>query len=178
MTRFALALAAACVCAITPALAQPTVAPSKIPVFVRSQSAASGFTDPSKERQDSIKDLIKKIKDSKTMCVAESESDAFVILEVLDRSTSSSWTPFWGTQNRSVVAVRLMAGEYTADFTGDPGSTGAFTGYRKAAGQVVKQLDTWMTTNRERIIALKQATPIETTSTPQPPSLWFLTLRL
>lgn len=165
MSRSCLAFALLCLCA--PAL-HAQQAPTKIAVFIRGQSAATGFTDPSKARQDSVKDLIKKIRESKTMRLAESADDALVILEILDRGTGRTWRPFMGLQNHSTVVVRVTAGEYTADFNGESGDTGAFTGYRKAATQIVKQMDEWIATNRDRILALKQTTPIETSS-PKPP---------
>ena len=45
-------------------LAAPTAAQSlqRIPVLVTTEAAAGGFTDPSKERSDSQKDLVKKVK--------------------------------------------------------------------------------------------------------------------
>jgi hypothetical protein len=127
----------------------------RIPVFVRSGGDAAGFTDPSKTRQDSRKDLLRKLKDSKSIVLVESENDALAVLEVLDRDTKRE-TNVWGRQNKSYLAVRLTAGEYSVEFTGESGSSGALTGYGAAAGKVVKQLEAWVNANHDRLLALKK----------------------
>jgi hypothetical protein len=91
---------------------------NKIPVFVTSAAGAEGFTDPSKDRQDSVKDLLNKLKDSKTLQAVTSETDAVLRLEVLDRETRRE-TNVWGRQNKSYLTVRLTAGTYTTEFTGE-----------------------------------------------------------
>jgi hypothetical protein len=122
----------------------------KIPVFVKSGAATDGFTDPSKDRQDSVKDLLKKLKDSKVLAPVQSEEQAVVVLEVLDRETKRE-TNFWGRQNKSYLTVRLTAGEYSTEFTGESGSKGVLKGYGAAAGKVVDQLEDWAKANRERL---------------------------
>ena len=129
--------------------------PDRIPVFVKSAGSADGFTDPSKARQDSRKDLLKKLKDSKAVVPVDSENDALAVLEVLDRSTDRK-VGLWGAQNKSQVVVRLTAGEYSVEFTGESGSHGIYTGYSDAAGKVVRQLEAWVKANRERLLALKK----------------------
>ena len=146
---------------ITPVLLVASQTPQdKIPVFVRSVSTVGGFTDPSKAREDSVKDLKKKLKDSKLVSLTESETDALVALEVLTRETqreSNLGTGLFGSrQNRSYLAVRLTAGEYTTEFEGQSGSKGVLTGYGAAAGNVVKQLEAWLRSNRDQLLALKK----------------------
>jgi len=80
----------------------------RIPIFVRSAQAAGGFTDPSKDRQDSVKDLLRKLKDSDSVRPVESEGEALVVLEVLERETKRE-TNLWGRQNKSYLTVRLTA---------------------------------------------------------------------
>jgi hypothetical protein len=82
-------------------------------VFVRSAQSASGFTDPSKARQDSVKDLVKKLKDTKGMQAAESEAQAVILIEVLDRETKRE-TNMWGQQNKSYLTVRVTAGQFVS----------------------------------------------------------------
>ena len=130
-----------------------------IPVFVKGEGAAGGFTDPSKDRQDSIKDLLKKLKDSRAIRLVESESDAVVVLEVLSRETKRETNAFallGSRQNKSYLTVRLSAGEYSTEFTADGGSSGLVTGYKKAAGKIAKQLEEWVKANRDKLLALKK----------------------
>ena len=73
-------------------------AQDKVQVSVKSAGNARGFTDPSKARQDSMKDLLKKLKDSHSICPVESEKDALAVLEVLDRDTKRE-TNLWGRED-------------------------------------------------------------------------------
>ncbi|MBE3111612.1 MAG: hypothetical protein IMZ46_14090 [Acidobacteria bacterium] len=127
----------------------------KIPIFVKSGATAGGFTDPSKDRQNSTKDLLNRLKNSRAVRLVESEQDALVVLEVLGRETKRE-TNLWGRQNKSYLTVRLIAGEYSAEFTGDGGSKGVLTGYGAAAGKVVKQLEEWIRANRDQLLVVKK----------------------
>ena len=133
-------------------------AADKIPIFVKSGGTAEGFSDPSKDRQDSVKDLLKRLKDSDMVHVMDSENAAVVVIEVLDRATTrevNGWTAVSGhAQNNSHLTVRLTAGDYTTEFTGESGSSGMMKSYGGAAKSIVKQLETWVSANRERLSAL------------------------
>jgi hypothetical protein len=98
---------------------------------------------------------MKKLKDSKSVQTVESEKDALVVLEVLDRATKSEIN-VWGRQNKSYLTVRLTAGEYSAEFIGEGPSTGVLTGYSAAAAKVVKQLEDWVKGNHDRLLVLKK----------------------
>lgn len=129
---------------------------SRIPLFVRAAGSAGGFTDPSKDRQDSVKDLQKKVRDSKLVDLVSSEEHAVIVLEVLARETkreTNGWTAFSGDrQNKSYLTVRLIAGEYTTEFAGESGSKGMLKGYGAAAGKVVDQLEKWVMANRNQLL--------------------------
>lgn len=133
--------------------------PAKIPVFVRSAASVDGFTDPSRDRLDSLKDLQKRLNDSDWVRPVADEADAVAVLEVLARETkreSNGWTALSGKrQNRSLLTVRLTAGDYSTEFTGESGSKGELTGYRGAATSVVKQLEAWAKVNRDRLTGAK-----------------------
>ena len=135
--------------------AQP---PSKIPVYVKSAADADGFTDPSKDRQDSVKDLTKKVKDSKLLVLVPSADQAVIVLEVLGRGTNrevNGWAAVNGqAQNKSFLTVKLTAGEFSTEFTGQSGSKGILTGHGAAAGKVVDQLEDWVKANREKLVTL------------------------
>lgn len=130
-------------------------AQDRIPIFVKTAATAGGFTDPSKDRQDSMKDLLKKLKDSKSVRPVDSKEEAVAVLEVLDRETKRESNLF-GRQNKSSLTVRLTAGEYSVEFTGESGSKGLLKGYGAAAGKVVDQLEAWVKANRDRLLSLKK----------------------
>jgi hypothetical protein len=139
--RRSIVVAVAATAAALPALALVDEAKpqDRLPVFVRSAQSASGFTDPSKARQDSVKDLVKKLKDAKGMQAAESEAQAVILIEILDLETKRE-TNMWGQQNKSYLTVRVTAGQFVTEFTGESGSKGVMKGYGDAAGKIVKQL--------------------------------------
>ena len=130
-------------------------AQEKVPVLVRGEAASEGFTDPSKDRQDSVKDLLKKLKDSRPVRVVSSEDEAVAILEVLDRETRRE-TNMWGRQNKSYLTVRLTIGDYSTEFEGESGSKGIMKGYGAAAGKIVDQLEAWVDANRQRLLSTKR----------------------
>jgi len=153
--------------ASTSLLASERPTEDRVPVFVRSEQTVGGFTDPDKHRQDSVKDLQKKIKDSKTMVLVEAEKDAVMLVEVLGRETKRE-TNLWGQQNKSYVGIRLTAGEYHSEMTGESSSKGVMSGYGDAAGKIVKQLDAWVAANRDRLTALKNKPAATGTEAPKP----------
>jgi hypothetical protein len=140
-------------------VAVPAASLERIPVFVKAAGSASGFSDPSKDRQDSVKDLQKKVDDSKAVRLVGSQNEALIVLEVLARETkreTNGWTAFNGQrQNKSYLTVRLTAGEFSTEFEGESGSKGMLKGYGAAAGKVVKQLDDWVKANRDRLLMNK-----------------------
>lgn len=132
---------------------------TRVPMFVIAGGTAEGFTDPSKTRQDSTRDLTQKLRDSKFFRLVEFERDAVVTVEVLARDTKrevNGWTFVNGAaQNKSTVAVRLIAGDFMTEFEGTSGSKGMFTGYGDAAGKVAKQLNQWAEQNIQRLHELE-----------------------
>lgn len=127
-------------------------ADDRVPLHIRSAHNTEGFSDPDKHRRDSVKDLIDKLDESKAVKIVNTESDAWVLLEVLDRETKRE-TNLFGRQNKSYVTVRLTAGSYSTEFVGESKSKGVLTGYGNAAKQIAKQVDEWVTTNRDKLVA-------------------------
>jgi hypothetical protein len=123
-------------------------AQEKIPVFVKSAGNTGGFTDPSKDRQDSLKDLLNYLKNSKSVLPVESEKAALVVLEILNRGMKPEID--YRSPNNAHLTVRLTAGEYSAELTGMSST------YRGAAVDIVKQTETWVKANREKLLALKK----------------------
>jgi hypothetical protein len=129
-------------------------AQDRVPVFVKSVGADQGFTDPSKDRQDSVKDLTERIERSRVVRVVASEREATAVIEVLDRATTLH-TNLLGPQNKSSLIVRLKARDYSTEFTGVSGAKAMLTGYASAASSVVDQLEAWVTSNRDRLETVK-----------------------
>jgi hypothetical protein len=142
-------LAIAIVCVTSTLVPASDRTDARIPIFLRVAASADGFTDPSKDRQDTARDVLGKLLTSKVVRYVRLEEDALVVIEVLGRQTrdAMSWV---GASTKKSVTVRLTAGEYSNDFTAD-----SWNGYGSAAGSVVKQLETWVKTNRARILALQ-----------------------
>jgi len=136
------------------AAAGPAAAQDRVPIFVKSAGARSGFTDPSQDRLDSVRDLARRLAHSPVFRVVESESDATTVIEVLDRGTTLH-TNLLGPQNASSVTVRLKVRDYSTDFTGVSGPKAMLTGYGAAASNVVGQLEAWVKSNRDRLAAAK-----------------------
>ncbi len=137
----------------------------KVPVFVRSAGNAGGFTDVSKDRVDSVKDLTNGVQHSDTLRVAIDEDRAAVVLEVEARETRrevNGWSMISGAaQNKSYVTVKVIAGEYTTEFSGESGSKGMMSGYKDAANRIIKQVEKWVETNHDRLVDLKTAKPTQ-----------------
>ena len=122
-----------------------------------SETTAQGFTDPSKDRQDSIKDVEKKVKDSKTLMLVDKGEDAVIVIEVLGRETKrevNGWTALSGAaQNKSSLSVRMRVGDFKTEFSGESGSKGMMKGYGAAANKIVKQVEEWVKVNRDKLPA-------------------------
>src|SRR3990172_2989467 len=122
-------------------------ASTKIPLFLKSQSS-EGFTDPSEDRRDSEKDLLKRLKKCDEFLLVETEEEAVMVLEVLDRAESQQHGPFAGkTQRKKTLMVRLTVGEFSTDFTGETSLMSIGGGWGVAAKSVVKQLKEWAKEN-------------------------------
>ena len=135
-------------------------AQDRVAVYLKHASGADGFTDPSKDRQDSLKDLAKQLRDSKVVRVTENPAEAVVTLDVLGRETHADTNTImtglvggWSQQNKRTLTVRLTAGEYTTEFSGESGAHGILTGYGDAAKQIAKQFEAWVKANHERLNA-------------------------
>lgn len=141
------------VIAVVPAAAGDKPSVERVPLFVRPAQNAEGFSDPSKDRKDSTKDVQRKLSESKTLTVAPTEAEAWAVIEVMDRETKRE-TNLMGHQNKSYLTVRLVAGTFTSEFTGESGSKGVLRSYGAAAGKIVDQLEAWVATNHERLAAV------------------------
>jgi hypothetical protein len=58
-----------------------------IATYVKGAGSAGGFSDPSRAREDSVKDLIQKLKSVRAVRLVDSEKDAVILIEVTERGT-------------------------------------------------------------------------------------------
>jgi hypothetical protein len=139
------------------AFAQKAGKPEKLTIYVDSAQSTKEFTDPSKDRMDSVRDLIGKLKSSKFLRPVPNESDAVLLLEVTTRDRDSVVNGFalGGRSIRSILGVRLTAGDFTADFEGGR-STRMGNTFTDAAGEVAEQVNRWVEMNWDRLQSLKE----------------------
>jgi hypothetical protein len=118
---------------------------AKVPIFVTASQVADGFTDPSEDRRDSVKDLLLYLKRSKQVVPVETAARAVLVLEVIGREHQR-------TRGKEVT-VRLTAGTFSAHLTGDSRNS-----YLTAARDIAKQVDQWVKANRQRLEQVSRST--------------------
>ncbi|HJZ76443.1 MAG TPA: hypothetical protein VKE51_32130 [Vicinamibacterales bacterium] len=106
-----------------------------------------------------VKNLKDKLNDEKWARLVDSEDAAVIVLEVLNRhaewDNGSPWNNVGGySQKHSTLEVRLTAGSFTAEFSGIGRASGLSSGYGKAAGNVVDELEKWVKANSEKLQAI------------------------
>lgn len=116
-----------------------------VSVHVRTSSATAsdGFTDPNQEHTDSANDIGKLLASSrrKGVQLAASEGQAHVILEVVERHMEDAG-------ETHVITVRVRVGDVSRSIVARSDSN-----WRDAAFNVVKQVEAWVSDNRQRILA-------------------------
>jgi hypothetical protein len=131
-----------------------------VKVFVTSAGTQNGFTDPSKDNADTVKDLRNAIRDQKSLALAESTDDAAIVLTVLSRETAGMTAGIgsvFGAPMARDRAIRVkfacqdIETELTASAQGGTISSGGAWG--KAAKKIAKQVETWVTLNRAKLSA-------------------------
>ena len=154
-----IAIVAACVCASLTALYSPALAQKreKLTIYVDSAHSTKEFSDPSKDRMDSVRDLVGHLKRSDFLRPVPNESDAAMLLEVTERATAERLQPVFGRQTHSFVRVRLTVGDFTTDFEGSSSFNGQATSWARAAGSIAAQVNRWVETNWDKLQTLKPA---------------------
>jgi hypothetical protein len=145
-----LCLAAALVLVAVPALAQPL----RVRVFVTSVGAQSGFTDPSKDNRDTVKDLKDDIQGKRRLMLTDRREEALIVLEVVGRETAGITASLFGAARDRLIRVRFMAAGTETDLTASAqgGTMGSGGAWGKAAGKIVDQVDQWVVANRARLL--------------------------
>jgi hypothetical protein len=130
-----------------------------ITVFLGTATTVGGFTDPNKERTDSMKDLAEALGKKKNVTLVAEAEDAVIVLEVQGRSVredSGSFTKAFGGKNEvKRVVVKLTVGDFSAELAGE--SAGGGFGppgrgvWKKAAYKLADQIENWIEENRARL---------------------------
>lgn len=81
-----------------------------VPLFVTSAGAANGFTDPSKDNQDTMKDLRNSLKGRKGIVLTDDRDQAAIVLVVMNRETAQVTSGFLGDPARDrIIRVKFIA---------------------------------------------------------------------
>lgn len=129
--------------------------PTNIKVFVTSGDGSTHFVNP--EARDSADDVKNDIRGRKGLVLAESETDADVVVRVLQRfrgrsgrSVAVATSPTVAVATpilERVVVASLNVGDFTEEMTGaHTRSWGA------ASGKLVDQIEDWIRENRTRLL--------------------------
>jgi hypothetical protein len=154
MNRFLLGVL---VCALVDGFvvhAQKSAAVAPVRVFVTSAGAANGFTDPSKDNQDTTKDLRDVVKGHKSIALAESRDDAVIVLTVMNRETAQVTAGLLGGPARDrTVRVKFICNDFETEMSASAqgGTLGSGGAWGRAAGKVINQVDDWVKANRSKL---------------------------
>jgi hypothetical protein len=144
--------------------ASVAAAQAPILVFVTSAGTANGFTDPSKDNRDTVKDLRESLSKFKAdVRLVETRDEAQIVLTVQDREFGQArgGLAIGSAESRDYkIRVKFQAGaqetELVAVAASDP-QLAPFTGgaWSKAAGKIAKQVREWAIANRAQLAAPK-----------------------
>lgn len=136
-------------------LASAAQAPPRVRVFVTSIGAQDGFTDPSKDNRDTVKNLKDDIRGTRDLELAESPDDAAIVLTVLGRETAAYTAGFFGPARDRMILVKFAAGEIATELraSAQGGTLASGGAWSKASGKIVDQVVDWVKANRSRLRA-------------------------
>jgi len=124
-----------------------------VSVYVTSAGAANGLTDPSKDNQDSVKDLKGALKGKKILALVERAEDADLVLTVQNRSRAAFTATAVGPGRDVALAVTLKYKDtesmLSASALGGAGITGG--AWKKAAGKIADQVEGWVKDNAAKL---------------------------
>jgi hypothetical protein len=121
-------------------------AQAPVTVFVTSAGAVNGFTDPSKENQDSVKDLRFHLKGRKAIALTDTRDDATIVLVVQNREIAGLKKDILGGVNsEAIVRVRFITKGYESELKGSSSL------WATAAREVAKQVEDWVKANRDKL---------------------------
>lgn len=131
-----------------------------VPVFLTTPAAIGGFTDPNKERADSMKDLTEALGSKKNLRLVHKREDARIVVEVMDRGVredSGTMTRMLGGKNEvKRLNVKVTVGEFSTTLSGESAGGGLGGGpgrgpWKKAAYRVADQIERWVDENQAQL---------------------------
>ena len=130
--------------------------PLTVSVFVTSIGAANGFTDPNKDNQDTVRDLIDQLKDKKVLTLVKSRDEAKVVIVVQNRELSSGGHGgLWAGNARDVtVRVKLVVEGVEADMSAsaEKAQIGSGGAWGRVAKKLANQIDDWVKANKSKLM--------------------------
>ena len=127
--------------------------PPCVPVFVTSVGEQGGLTDPSRDNQDTKKNLLSALYGKKAVCVVREREKATIILQVLARERAQMSATAFGPGRDCIVRVKFIFGDFETEMMGSAMGGTLGTAWGKAAGKVAKQVEQWVIANREKLDA-------------------------
>ena len=131
---------------------------NRVALFLTTPATSGGFTDPNKERQDSMKDLTEALGKKKNLRLVATQEQAAIVLEVIERGVredSGTMTRLFGGKNEvKRVQVRLTTGDFVAELTGESAGGGFAVGrgvWKKAACKIADQVEKWVQENQAQL---------------------------
>jgi hypothetical protein len=125
--------------------------PTAVTVYVTSVGAVNGFTDPSTENQETVKDLREKIHEHKGLRLTDVREQATIVL-VAERSLGGFHFALSGAHKDHTVKAKALVQGTEIDLAATAGGGYATQHpWGSAAGKVVDQLDKWVVANRAKL---------------------------
>jgi hypothetical protein len=129
-----------------------------VTVYVTSAGAKDGFTDPSKDNRDSVKDLRDSLNGRKGIRLTDARADAQIVLTVQQRETAGVTVGFFANGRDRIMHVHFEAATVDTDLTASVmgGLAGSGGAWGKAAGKIAKQVEEWVKENGKALQAHSQ----------------------
>jgi hypothetical protein len=116
-----------------------------VPIFVTSAGAVNGLTDPSADNQSSVADLREAIKAKKTLALVETKEAATIVLTVQGRSMETRHGLY--TVDYATLHLAMTYQGHDSNLTASEGNGMTKGRWRKAADNIVGQVETWVKAN-------------------------------
>jgi hypothetical protein len=122
-------------------------------VYVTSAGAMNGMTDPSKDNQDSVKDLRGALKGKPHLALVDRADEAVIILTVQNRGRSQFTASGFGPGRDVALAVTLKYKDAESVLSASALGGTMVTGgaWKKAAGKIADQVGAWVTANTGKL---------------------------
>jgi len=139
-------------CLLLPAVASA----QPIPFFVTTAGTSSGFTDPSKDNADTLRDLVGYLRNKKTLKLVAAREQARVVVVVMNRELSSGGHGglFSGNARDVTVRIKLLVDGAEADMSAsaEKAQIGSGGAWGRAAKKLANQIENWVKANHAKLL--------------------------